>query len=112
MEKQMIWQQLVGWLVSFLCGGAVSAAGALAMYIHRKHKREEAIEEGVCCLLRAEIIRTCEKYIDRDYCLTYQKEALTKAYRAYHALGGNDVATALYERARARGKESREEERV
>ena len=26
----------------------------------------------------------------------YAKEALTRAYKAYHALGGNDVATELY----------------
>ena len=112
MEKEIIWQQLLSWTVSFLCGGAVSAAGALGLYLKRKHKREAVIEEGVCCLLRAEIIRTCEKYIDRDYCLIYQKEALTKAYRAYHALGGNDVATALYERAMALGIESKEEKRT
>ena len=109
MEREIIWQQLVGWLVSFMCGGAVSAVGSLMLYLRRKRKREEVLQEGVCCLLRAEIIRTCEKYIDRDYCLIYQKEALTKAYRAYHALGGNDVATALYEKAMALGIESREE---
>ena len=108
MENEIIWQQIVGWLVSFLCGSAVSAAGTLVFYLRRKHKREEALREGVCCLLRAEIIRTCEKYIDRGYCLIYQKEALTKAYRAYHELGGNDVATALYERAMTLGLESRE----
>ena len=30
------------------------------------------------------------------YCPLYAKEALTRAYKAYHALGGNDVATELY----------------
>ncbi|MBE6890040.1 MAG: hypothetical protein E7485_08520 [Ruminococcaceae bacterium] len=55
------------------------------------------VAKGTQCLLRAEIIRSHEKYIDRGYCPVYAKESLTRAYQAYHKLGGNDVATALYE---------------
>ena len=47
--------------------------------------------------MRAEIIRSHEKYCERECCPIYAKEALTRAYAAYHALGGNDVATKLYE---------------
>ena len=36
---------------------------------------------------------------DRNFrCPLYSKQALTTAYKAYHALGGNDVATDLYEK--------------
>lgn len=56
----------------------------------------KAIKNGLQCLLRAEIIRSYDKYTERGYCLLYAKEALTRAYKAYHALGGNDVATELY----------------
>lgn len=55
------------------------------------------VEYGLQSLLRAEIIRSHDKYTDKGYCPLYAKEALTKAYKAYHALGGNDVATRLYE---------------
>ena len=34
----------------------------------------------------------------KGYCPLYSKQALTTAYKAYHALGGNDVATDLYEK--------------
>lgn len=63
----------------------------------RRDEMRENMAMGTQCLLRAEIIRSHEKYIDRGYCPVYAKEALTKEYQAYHNLGGNDVATALYE---------------
>lgn len=59
-------------------------------------KKEKAIENGLQCLLRAEIIRSYEKYSDREYCPLYAKEALKREYDSYHNLGGNDVATDLY----------------
>ena len=34
--------------------------------------------------------------MDRKYCPVYAKESLSRAYAAYHTLGGNDVATELY----------------
>lgn len=79
----------ISWLVPFLCGGAVTFVGT--MFIKLK-----AIKNGLQCLLRAEIIRSYDKYKERDCCPLYAKEALTRAYKAYHALGGNDVATELY----------------
>ena len=86
--------RVIGWAVPFLCGGVASGA---VTYIRMRRRRANAVESGVQCLLRAEIIRSHDKYIARKYCPIYAKEALKWAYQAYHALGGNDVATALYE---------------
>lgn len=61
-----------------------------------KSEDEQNIENGVQCLLRAEIIRSHDKYTARGYCPIYAKESLRRAYTAYHNLGGNDIATALY----------------
>lgn len=80
---------ILKWLISFLLGGAVTFIGT--MFIKLK-----ALKNGVQCLLRAEIIRSHDKYSDKGYCPIYAKEAATKAYNAYHNLGGNDVATELY----------------
>lgn len=80
---------VLGWLVPFLCGAVVAFAGSLLL-------RLRALKTGLQCLLRAEIIRSHDKYTDRGYCPIYAKEALTKAYTSYHTLGGNDVATDLY----------------
>ena len=86
------------WLVPFVL--TTIASGAIA-YSNGTHKRasdrEKAIEEGVQSLLRAEIIRAHDKYMGQGYCPVYAKEALRRAYEAYHTLGGNDVATKLYE---------------
>ena len=79
----------IKWLIPFLCGAAVAFAGGLLI-------RLQAIKKGLQCLLRAEIIRSHDKYTERGYCPIYAKEALTRAYKAYHDLGGNDVATNLY----------------
>lgn len=76
--------------------GSINLAGTLIALWKKEHKREKAVENGVQCLLRAEIIRQYEKWIDRRYCPLYAKEALRREYAAYHALHGNDVATGLY----------------
>ena len=54
------------------------------------------MKSGLQCLLRLEIIRAHEKYTDRKYCPIYARESITKAYDAYHALGGNGTITELY----------------
>ena len=83
-----MWDLVLKWLVPFLCGAAVTFAGT--MFI-----RLQAIKNGLQCLLRAELIRSYEKYKQHGYCALYAKES-TRAYKAYHALGGNDVVTELY----------------
>lgn len=88
----------IKWLVPFLCGGVVSIAGALFATWKREHKKQTAVERGLQCLLRAEIIRSFEKYTDRGYCPIYAKEALKREYDSYHDLGGNDVATGLFKK--------------
>lgn len=80
---------ILKWFVPFLCGAAITFAGSMLV-------RLKAIKAGIQCLLRAEIVRQYEKWIDLGYCPVYAKEALSRAYTAYHNLGGNDVATELY----------------
>lgn len=88
-----ILELVLKWAVPFICGGTVTGA---VTYCRMRKKTDTALKDGVQCLLRAEIIRSHEKYAERGYCPIYTKEALRREYDAYHALGGNDVATALY----------------
>lgn len=92
----MVLQYFTQWLVSFLCGGLVSLGGMWIATRKKRNAKNKALEDGVQCLLRAEIIRQYEKWIDRGYCPLYAKQALEREYDAYHALHGNDVATGLY----------------
>ena len=84
-----ILEKVVGWLVPFVCGAVVSA-WVLWFTILR------ALRDGMQCLLRAEIIRQNEKWVRAEFCPVYAKQALSRAYKVYHALKGNDVATSLY----------------
>lgn len=88
-----VWIKVLGWLVPAVCSGVVSG---VAVWAKMRKKKDNAIADGVQCLLRAEVIRSHDKYVERGFCPIYAKEALRRAYKAYHTLGGNDVATALY----------------
>lgn len=87
----------IKWFVPFLCGGLVSLGGVIVARVKLGRKKQDAVELGLQCLLRAEIIRQYEKWDEKKYCPIYAKEALKRAYDSYHTLGGNDVATGLYE---------------
>ena len=86
----------IRWLVPFLCGGVITLASLLVSQIKKSKKRQDAVELGLQSLLRAEIIRQHEKWEDKRYCPIYAKEALKRTYESYHLLGGNDIATGLY----------------
>lgn len=61
-------------------------------------EKSDAIADGVQCLLRESIVQNYNRYSDKGYCPIYAKESIKTVYHAYHALGGNDVATDLYEK--------------
>lgn len=86
----------IKWLVPFVCGGIVSLGGVIVSKIRLGKKKQDALALGLQCLLRAEIIRQYEKWNEKQYCPIYAKEALKRAYDSYHTLGGNNVATGLY----------------
>ena len=94
----MITETIMKWAVTFVCGGAVSLAAAC---VKNRLKKDRAISDGVQCLLRAEIIACHERYAGDGRCPIYAKESLKRVYEAYHALGGNDIATSLYEQTLA-----------
>ena len=91
-------------IIDALISGAVTLANVVFTALFNlvrdrnraKTHNEQNIEDGLQCLLRAEIIRAHEKYTAQGYCPIYAKESLRRVYTAYHNLGGNDIATALY----------------
>lgn len=95
---------IIKWAVPFVLTSVASAAIAYGKGLKKRltekekadEKREQAIVDGLQSLLRSEIIRAHDKYTGQGYCPVYAKEALKRSYEAYHALGGNDVATKLY----------------
>ena len=85
-------------LIKAVIGVLVTALwGWFLWLIKRMFKKQKATDEGLQSLLRAELIRTYEKGVDRGYCPIYSKEAFEKCYKAYHDLGGNGVIDEIYQ---------------
>ena len=70
----------------------------VASQIKEEKRKNDALMLGVQSLLRESIVSNYNKYQDKDFCPIYAKESIKRAYEAYHGLGGNDVATKLYEK--------------
>ena len=89
------------WLewVFAICLAALTAAWrAVSARLKAEHDKNEAVAEGVQALLRESIVGNYNRYLDKGFCPIYAKESLKRVYRAYAALGGNDVATSLYKK--------------
>lgn len=83
------------WFIPFGCAAVCTAMAAVIRKVHHKN---QSLAMGMQCLLRLEIIRSYENYMGKNRCPVYAREALSRGYTAYHDLGGNDVATDLYDK--------------
>jgi hypothetical protein len=82
---------------------------SIARQLEEEREKNRAIANGVQALLRESIVGSYNKWTDRGYCPIYAKESLKLAYKSYHALGGNDVATELYNKALRMPEEVKDE---
>lgn len=83
-------------LIAFALGAVSSFVGAIIAFAKTKKHKQQAIEQGLQALLRAELIHAYDKYEEQKYIPIYAREATVRMYKAYHELGGNDVVTDLY----------------
>lgn len=84
---------VIGAVVSFIATRRSERKSRVA----ELEKRQKALEDGTKALLRAEIIRNYDKYIERGWIPIYAREALDKCYSAYSGLNGNGAMKDLYE---------------
>lgn len=88
--------------VQWLFAGLLALLGwgyrTVSARLKGEQERNTAIAEGVQALLRDSIVSSYNKYSERGACPIYAKESVKKVYAAYHQLGGNDVATELYQK--------------
>lgn len=86
---------------SALCVTVLTAAwAAIWRKQQRLCRRYQALNDGMRCLLRAEIIRDHAHYLDKGYIPVYAMENVLESYAAYHALGGNGTITKMVEELR------------
>ena len=86
----------VDWLFMLVSAALCYGYRLILKRMKEEKERNEAIAEGVQSLLRESIVTSYNKYHDKGYCPIYAKESVKKVYAAYHNLGGNDVATSIY----------------
>ena len=86
-------------IVTAIITAVVSATiTGLLTYFAMVKKMVKSLREGLLSLLRAELIRSYDKYSKKGFCPLYAKEALEKAYKAYSALGGNGAMQKVFEK--------------
>ena len=99
----------VEWLFAICLAGLTFAWKTVSSRLKVEHEKNEAIAEGVKSLLRESIVTNYNNYSDKGFCPIYAKESLKNVYKAYHDLGGNDVATGLYQQMLEMPTEKKEE---
>lgn len=65
--------------------------------IKKEREMREANSKGTMLLLRVKLIEYHEKYTKRGSIPNYAYENFNEMYEAYHALGGNGMATHMKE---------------
>ena len=86
------------WLFAALLGLLGWGYRTVSARLKEEQQKNEAISNGVQALLRESIVTAYNKYSDRGFMPIYAKESIKKCYKAYHDLGGNDVASELYQK--------------
>lgn len=101
----MIFETVLKYVVTAACG---LVFGVLVGFVRKLWVGEKALKKGTQSLLRADIIRSYEKYKEKGYCPIYARDALEQEYEAYHNLGGNGTITDLWERIKELPTEKRD----
>lgn len=84
-----------------------SAAAVVAilgvMLSNRRVEKKKADEENdlfksaLRALLRSELMRTHHQAVRDGHASTLDKEVMERTYQSYHRIGGNGIATSLYD---------------
>lgn len=107
---QFIQNNWVEWLFAIATGILSGLYRDIQKRLKKEQEKSAAIAEGVQSLLRENIVHNYNKYQNRGYCPIYAKESIKRVYASYHNLGGNDVATKLYNTLLAMPEEPKERE--
>lgn len=62
-----------------------------------KHNKERAMQDGMMCLLRIQLIEYHDKYMNSGDIPTYVYDNFDEMYKAYETLGGNGMVKHMKE---------------
>ena len=91
----------IEWLLTHIVEFALTAiCGGLVVYIRGLHKKYTAMEDGIKALLRSSIFEAYRYYKSKGFIEPEDRTMVAETYTAYHNLGGDDVATDIYNKIR------------
>ena len=105
-----ICENWVKWLFAVALAGLSWGYRTISVQLKMERQKNDAIAQGVQSLLRESIVSNYNKYSEKNYCPIFAKESLKKLYASYHNLGGNDVATELYNKLLKMPEDERNDE--
>ena len=88
-------------LAIYSAAAAVALLGIVLSNRRVEKKRTDAEKElfksALRALLRSELMRTHHQAVREGHASTLDKEVMERTYQSYHRLGGNAIATNLYD---------------
>ena len=71
--------------------------GYIVWFLQQYKKDRDANSKGTMLLLRVQLIEYHDKYVELGEIPSYAFDNFVEMYDAYHALGGNGMATKMYD---------------
>jgi hypothetical protein len=85
------------WLEAIFTG-VISALSLGYGKLKKRIKEQDVIKTALQALLRNEMLKLYNSYIEQEWLPIYELENINAMYEQYHALGGNGTITELIER--------------
>jgi len=93
--KEFIIKYWMEVLFGLMIAGASAAYKRLSAKVHKQIADQRCLHSGTQALLRNEIIRAYDRYIEQGWIPIYGRENVLEMYDAYHKLGGNGTITKI-----------------
>lgn len=88
-------------LAIYSIAAIVSVFGIMLSHMRSEKQKadedNELVKSALRALLRSELMRTHHQAVRDGYAATVDKEVMERTYNSYHHLGGNGIATNLYD---------------
>jgi hypothetical protein len=88
------------WLTILFVGLMGGITGIWKHYSNKLHKRfceHDIIKAGLLVIIRAELVKSYNYYMEKGYCPIYARDTINPMFREYIKLGGNGVIPDLME---------------